>query len=697
MSQEGIAPDGEALARFFSKAVVQGFPGSKNVKKAAVDEVELANRIGEIEIETQVAGASYLKVHIIDPEWALTISGWLKVKEGLLEPIEVEFPEGSKWFWVLCAVEGSTNVTEPNLVVTFEDRIVYFLRQYYGVKHAPAGTQTRAQFIRDLVAEVGQHGEEKAGFICPSLNIVQPIESEGEAEAKKAKTEETKQEEEEKNAKRGGLGAASFTIEGSPASKQQALDVSTAIQKAQSLKAPPRAVEALIAAGIAESGFRREVTEDNKPQTSPQSVPEGIWQSDKIPGREVAKQAEFFLKGGESFASGGAIERANNKSLTIQQICIEVEGAEPSSALEARLTKAIPEAQNIIRESGGAKPAVEESVSDVGQLQRGTTANPDEDSFECSVRLATQVDWFFFSDNRNFFFMDGPNFQGQKPALYVDIPRNHVKTPRGESRYGVVISPSTFTFDNTTYEYRISHKLKTRVQRKSKAVKPSSPAEVKLLLECNIDEFHAGEVFKFENSGPIDGIWVITNTRRACFQNLYTEIIMEPPLEPLPEPRSTSGISETGENAAGSTGLKGAAEIAEKTLAEQKANPNTFEYVYGGGREAGASIFEATPRKCDCSSYTELVFKAAGLPDPSGVNYSPIGTTETLIKGCEKTTKPTPGCLCFFGEIGHTTHVTIYVGNGEAISMGQKGDPEKGPAATTGPSGFLGYYKPKET
>jgi len=833
---ETPAPDGEALAKFFAKQVLQGFPGSKTVKQGAVDEVELANRIGEIEIETQIAGASYLKAHIIDPEWALTISGWLKVKEGLLQPIEVEFPEGSKWFWILCAVEGSTNVTEPNLTVTFEDRIVYFLRQYYGKKYAPPGIQTRAQFIRGLVQEVGQHGEEKAGFICPSLNVVQLVETEGEEESKKTKTDEARQESEEKVAKRGGLGAGSFTIEGSPATRQQALDVSTAIQTAQRLKAPPRAVEALIAAGIAESGFKREASENNEAN----NPHKGIWQSDVIPPNEVGKQAEFFLKGGESFASGGAIERANNKSLTIAQICIEVEGAEPSAALEGRLKTAITEAQNIIRESGGAKPVVEESVSDVSQLQRGTSANPDEDSFECAVRLATQVDWFFFSDNHNFYCMDGPTFMRQKPALYVDIPRNHVKTPRGESSYGGVLSPSTFTFDNcftlstlvptpsgmktigelrrgmfvygangeptriahhsqtihdepcyrlefddgsafetngahlwetkprdgelairttlellgtisddhqielaprpsgrfitltnvspipsapvrcfeveasdhlfvvgenwavshqTTYEYRISHKLKTRVQRKSRAVKPASPAEVKLLLECGVDEFHAGEVFKFENSGPIDGVWIITNTRRECLLNTYTEIILEPPIEPLPEPRSTSGASEVGENAAGSTGLKGAVEIAEKTVNEQEKSPNTFKYVYGGGRGEGASIFGASPREMDCSSYTELVFKAAGLPDPSGLNYNPIGTTETLIKGCTKVGNPTPGCLCFYGKNGKTEHVAIYIGNGKVANMGGAGDPKiygyKEVEPETGD--FMGYYKPKET
>lgn len=627
MSEEKSAPNGEALAKFFAKKIVEGFPGNKAAKNEAVDEIELAKRIGEIEVETQTAGASYIKAYIIDPEWALTISGWLKVKEGLLSPIEVEFPEGSNWHWVLCAVEGSTNVTEPNLTVTFEDRIVYFMRQYFGTKHAPPGTQTRAQFIRDLVRQIGEHGEEKVGFICPSLNVVQPIETEAEKESKKTKTEQTAQEEKEEQEKKGGLGAGSFPIKGVPATKQQAIDVSIAIRTAKKLKAPPLALEALIVAGIGESTFHRE---------SSNAGHSGIWQSASIPGDSnegVEKQAEAFLKGGESFQAGGAIKLAEEKNAhySPSAIATMVEaGGEPASFYEAYLT----EARKIIAESGGATSTeVEEATSDVGQLQRGTTANPDEDSFECAVRLATQVDWSFFSDNHNFFYMDGPNFMRQKPALYVDIPRNHIKTPQGESKYGAILSPSTFNFDNTTYEYRISHKLKTRIQRKSKAVKPASPAEVKLLLECGIDDFHAGQVFKFENSGPVDGVWIITNSRRAAFKDTYTEFILEPPIEPLPEPRAESTEAGSGEAAEGSAlaAFDAASELSSFEL----------PYKYGGGHGTGAlAKVEKGGEGLDCSSSTCYVLHKAGL-FPS-------------------TTAQVSGELEHFGEAGEGKELTVW-------------------------------------
>src|SRR5579871_1570704 len=124
-SGEQSVANAELIANFLAKSVAKH-------KKGIVEEVELAERIAEIELDTQIQGASFLKVHIIDPELTLTNSGWLKVNEGLLEPIEVEFPEKSGWKWVLCAAEGTTNVSTANLEVTFESVLVGKLRNVWG-------------------------------------------------------------------------------------------------------------------------------------------------------------------------------------------------------------------------------------------------------------------------------------------------------------------------------------------------------------------------------------------------------------------------------------------------------------------------------------------------------------------------------------------------------------------------------------
>jgi cell wall-associated NlpC family hydrolase len=191
----------------------------------------------------------------------------------------------------------------------------------------------------------------------------------------------------------------------------------------------------------------------------------------------------------------------------------------------------------------------------------------------------------------------------------------------------------------------------------------------------------------FANSGPINGPWIIADGTRNCLKDTFTQFILQPPLEPI----ENTGAASSPSTPAGVNGA--AAAMAEKALAEQqKSHP--YKYVYGGGRGPGVKLFGGAG-EFDCSSFTIYCYKEAGLKDPAGMNYSPIGATESMINNCNKVASPQPGDLCFFGEVGHTIHVTIYVGNGEAISMGGEGDPRRGPATTTGPSAFLGYYRPK--
>lgn len=66
---------------------------------------------------------------------------------------------------------GYAHKTEQ-LTLTFEDRIVYWLRRKYGAKHVSRQKATRAQFILSLVREVKA---EKVPFISPALKEKQKI------------------------------------------------------------------------------------------------------------------------------------------------------------------------------------------------------------------------------------------------------------------------------------------------------------------------------------------------------------------------------------------------------------------------------------------------------------------------------------------------------------------------------------------
>jgi len=685
MSEElGRVANAGVLAKFFAKQVGEGS------KKGTLSEEELAERIAEIELETQISGASFIKVQVIDPEWKLQTSGFVDVdSNGLLNDVVVEFPEGSGWLWALCAVEGSTDVSSANFTMTFEDKIIADLRQYWKPKQVPPGTQTRAQFVRSLINEVGRYGEPKIKFVCPSLNVKQPIEQKEDKGTVQAKTASQTQQEEEKQNKTRGVGAGStVAVKGVTATPEQLGTINVLLSVASEQKANQVATEAIIFAAIAESGI--DPSADNGTYWGVLSA-----KHDAIPQQDTKQMAEAFMKGGKGFTSALTLSQGNSNPIEVAE---KAEGV-PAAQYEAEdgYSNFLAEAKAIVQAGGGAKlggtAGTTEGESDIAQLTRGTEDNPDEDSFECINRLAQQVNWFAFTNGQNFFYEDGPDLARQKPTLYVDIPKNHtINGHTGKSEYGSLIVPATYTFDNTSFEYRKTHKLKTKILRRSKAVKPSTPSEVRLSIICDIDAYRAGDVFVIQNSGPPNGRWIVSDVTRNCLKDTFSQIILEPPVEPLPEPQATASGTVSAGEASGSASA--VVEAAKKALSEK----SKYRYVYGGGRGPGAALFGAEPRQMDCSSFTELCFKQAGAPDPSGVNYSPIGTTETLIKGCTKVSTPQPGDLCFFGEGSgssvKTTHVTIYVGGGKAISMGQEGDPEEGPATTTGPAGFLGYYRP---
>lgn len=139
--------------------------------------VDLTEAITDIQIETVVQGAGTLTVYIADPWWGLLTRvgespAFIDVDDaGLLIPVDVNFPQGTDMWWRLCAASPSTDTTQANLVLTFEDRIASELRDLGGPKTA-GNNMTRAQFIASLVAQVPD-----IRFVCPALS--QPAGSVG--------------------------------------------------------------------------------------------------------------------------------------------------------------------------------------------------------------------------------------------------------------------------------------------------------------------------------------------------------------------------------------------------------------------------------------------------------------------------------------------------------------------------------------
>lgn len=122
--------------------------------------VDLADHITDIVIETVAQGAGTLTVSVIDPAWSLLTGDtpFLSVDDNgyLYPPIEINFPEDvSDAKWRLCTIDVSTDTTQANLQLTFEDAIVSELRDHDNQTDPSLAqsnpNETRAEFIRRCV------------------------------------------------------------------------------------------------------------------------------------------------------------------------------------------------------------------------------------------------------------------------------------------------------------------------------------------------------------------------------------------------------------------------------------------------------------------------------------------------------------------------------------------------------------------
>lgn len=126
--------------------------------------IDLAEWVSDITIETTAQGGSLLEVTIIDPAWTLFQRDAAGVcfidvdDQGFLwPPVEVTFPpDVSDATWRLCQCIPTTDLTQANVTLTFEDKIVSELREHYGAQISYPN-QTRAEFIQMLVQQANRN------------------------------------------------------------------------------------------------------------------------------------------------------------------------------------------------------------------------------------------------------------------------------------------------------------------------------------------------------------------------------------------------------------------------------------------------------------------------------------------------------------------------------------------------------------
>ncbi|MGH3415554.1 MAG: NlpC/P60 family protein, partial [Actinocrinis sp.] len=720
---------GDSTARQVALQVAKHVVGA--VDGISITSEYLADTIQEIQVETTILGASLLRLTVIDPYWVIQRSGLLDTAADgeLVADVNVNFPEGSSVWWRLVMIDGGNDLSDANLTLIFEDLIVAELQDEWGPKGWPMGMvgSTRAQFVKMLVDEcnLDPQTRQRVRFVCPEINEIQPVASatsSNNVTTLVADANQVNAAAARVNKSKGVGNGAACTVKGQPISATQIQVANTLLYEADNLNAGPIASEALIYAAMGETGLGGNPTTYQPNGYATSASPQGYWGvlQGTVSGwpdpHDAPGMAQAFLTGrgpqGQTDFQTGAINWVKQGVSNPAEIAVktEVPSIWPTDGYAKEWpaggeAQGLAEAKAIVAAYGGAatgtlgSTGTATSKSDVSQLTRGSNQNPDEDSWTCIQRLASQVNWLAFSNAEYLYYIDGPTLAAQKPAIYLRLgddgttwtatdPASGRKA--SESRAVQVVTNLTYTFDDTMFRYLTTHHRRGRVQRRTAIRKSESAGQVKLNLVCGVFEYRGGDVIVFQNAGPLNGRWLVEDSTRNVFADNFTQLTLSPPMASYPEPQSTSsgtklpGPSTRGNPKGGSVAnvtvsraqlqaaqgsLEAVAIAAKLALQDQETNPATYQYVATRPFPTN-ELYGPTPRQMDCSQFATLCYKAAGFPDPNHLGYDSYGNTSSLIAQCVMVTAATarPGDLCFFGASAQaTTHVNVYVGGGQSV------------------------------
>lgn len=719
------------------------------VETADITADELADTIGEVSVQTQTSGPPILTMSLIDPSWKIQRSAICAVDEDgfLVNQIDVNYPPGGPVWWRMVMAEGGGDLTSANLTLTFRFRLVDYLSSCTGPFSAPPGTKTRAEFVKAMFdrmkheidkSVLGPGGLDDIHFICPEIDVIQPI---APSDPSRTSTPDvstaaisdsgnvtfSKSASVNKTAGAGAGAEKKLTVRGRQISSAQRHRANIALGVGNTLRAPHEAMVACIYAAMGETDLGDDPNTFNGSGTGGAV---GVWQGTPGTwgdGKDVTGQATAFYKGGRDFQAGGAIARALAgdpawkiaNEVEANAVWIHSRGDSYAGYFPGGQRAGIAEAKAIVAGGGAATVSSSTPTSDVSQLARGTSDNPDEDSWSCMQRLASEVNWDLFASpqphpghwGNYLYYISGTKLAAQKPSLYIQLSADGTEwtattdgvdgnTPTSSDG---AVSSLSYTFDNTAFQYEQAvsgSRTSSKKAKKTRIRTPQTPAQCRFAMVSAPMEFNAGDVFVFQDAGPINGRWVVEDVTHNTISDLFAQFTLGPPTVAYPEPQGepitdalgADGLpAKSGVTAHGSAA--GAAQAAEAALRLQQENSN---FTYAEVRPINYNILKNNPISIDCSGFVTACYKVAGLHDPNGLGYNGAGYTGSLIAHCTKISEGDagPGDLCFFGSSeSSTTHVNIYVGNGQSISMGSQGEPKKGPSSQMGPSGFLGFYR----
>jgi hypothetical protein len=566
----------------------------------------LTAAISEITPETQLIGAALLQVTLADPASKIFRSGLCDMNsDGMLYQVDVNFPDGTPVWWRLAMVDYQSvdeSQGSPNLTLTFQHRIVSYLSDCWGPLGWPAGNvgQTRAQFLKMLVTKMpGELPKQAIGpgaapgdlsFICPEINELQPVSNASgtgvEANAGGNNTVVTsgsaKKLSDKINKQAAVTSGSKITVKGAAPTTLQLHCINLVLGVGAASNAPTIAMEAAMFDLMLESNCGVATGWDTENETYGGCLGGNIAYFGKYggPGSDAVwtAQAQQFFNGGAGYAAGGAISAAKSNyngfatttnvavlgSQVTAPIPFDSQGVSEQYEEEGSISGFVAEATAIVAAfNGGNLPARSGTSSstggntgqsDIAQLTRGQSDNPDEDSWTCMQRLASEVNWALFTSpspapgvfGNYIYYTDQSTIVQSKPALYLALSADGTTwsatdpdTGKTVAAQGVVNTLSV-TADNTSMQQQVTRTVKGKIRKKTTLRTPQTPTQIMFNMICGWLNYNAGDVFVFHDSGTANGRWIVEDVTCNMLGDLFSQFTLGPPTYPYPEPQAVT-------------------------------------------------------------------------------------------------------------------------------------------------------------
>jgi hypothetical protein len=591
-----------------------------------------------------MTGGSTVTVSFEDPGWELIETGFFDANEdGKLDSIAVNYPAGSDLYWRCTQIGIQANRANASIEMVFMERTVAYLLSKHGPVKTSRAKRTRAEFLAGLVSQVKAA---KLEFHCQQLSVAQ--EQEKDRRKKKKDDDKTRRPVDQaghpagavvaptdptRKAKTKGISKKSdVTIKGAKPDDEQLKAIKTCMHVADKLKVSPKALKAMVVAGIGESSFRPSAGE------TIYGTHKGVFQSNQIPQFDTEAQCTHFLQGGRSFLAGGAIGLAkSHPEYSVGTIASKVEISDGQGSYYDGFAG---EADKIISAYGGAG-----SDDDTGTEYRksynfevGGPDHPHETYWDAMQRLAQEVNWALFADGNSVFYDAETTLIRQVPAAYIN-------------RLDEAVVSFNANWDNRMIA-----------------------TEATLELICDPFEFRAGDVLKLEGFGPastgspvkLPGRWLIDEVDRDRFEFVST-FRLKQPTDPKREPAPDTGSRDESDDKDDKT-VSGAAKDLVEWAKDQVGTTEGSAKQQKWANELGYSA--SLPW---CSIFIGYGMKhTTKLPLPGNPAYSGAWLQWSGGSRVNKSSiKPGDIVVFDWGDGGQTDHVALYVGDGDVIGGNQ--------------------------